>query len=225
MQAPAVCVWLNASRRWARLQDGARKSGGSWVSGTHAVSLLLAWPIRLRTVPTGRGADLQGLKQLVINLDNGPTCKGRRSQFLQRMTQCSDLTGHCLRLVYYPPYHSKCNAIESYWAGLGKSWNGSVLAQWAMCGRVGSIRRSDHCAGESWRSFCEKSHVFHWRAVDVPLNDARDATSYRVQGQAAYFLDKTGLLRLICMNSLLLNSERLHDHFKMSPIHKYLIST
>ncbi|MSP97915.1 MAG: ISAzo13 family transposase, partial [Betaproteobacteria bacterium] len=29
--------------------------------------------------------------------------------------------------VYYPPYHSKYNAIERYWAGLEKSWNGYLL--------------------------------------------------------------------------------------------------
>ena len=54
-----------------------------------------------------RKPERQGLKQLVINLDNGPECNGRRSQFLQRMTAFADLTGLCVRLVYYPPYHSK----------------------------------------------------------------------------------------------------------------------
>jgi len=33
-----------------------------------------------------------------------------------------------VRLVYYPPYHSKYNAIERYWAGLEKSWNGYLLS-------------------------------------------------------------------------------------------------
>ena len=75
-----------------------------------------------------RKPELQGLKQLVINLDNGPECNGRRSQFLLRMTEFADLTGLCVRLVYYPPYHSKYNAIERYWAGLEKSWNGYLLS-------------------------------------------------------------------------------------------------
>jgi hypothetical protein len=34
----------------------------------------------------------------------------------------------CVRLVYYPPYHSKYNGIERYWAGLEKSWNGYLLS-------------------------------------------------------------------------------------------------
>jgi len=75
-----------------------------------------------------RKPELAGIKHLVINLDNGPECNGRRSQFLLRMTEFADLTGLSVRLVYYPPYHSKYNAIERYWAGLEKSWNGYLLS-------------------------------------------------------------------------------------------------
>ena len=75
-----------------------------------------------------RKQELSNLKQLVINLDNGPQCNGHRSQFLLRMTEFADRTGLCIRLVYYPPYHSKYNAIERYWAGLEKSWNGYLLS-------------------------------------------------------------------------------------------------
>lgn len=85
-----------------------------------ADGLLLWWQHRRQ--------ELCGVKQLVINLDNGPECNGRRSQFLLRMTEFADMTGLCIRLVYYPPYHSKYNAIERYWAGLEKSWNGYLLS-------------------------------------------------------------------------------------------------
>ncbi|MBU4263950.1 MAG: hypothetical protein KKC76_19005 [Proteobacteria bacterium] len=27
------------------------------------------------------------------------------------------MTGLCVRIIYYPPYHSKYNSIERYWAG------------------------------------------------------------------------------------------------------------
>lgn len=74
-----------------------------------------------------RKPELSGLKRLAINLDNGPECSGRRSQFLLRMTEFADRTGLCVRLVYYPPYHSKYNGVERYWAGLEKSWNGYLL--------------------------------------------------------------------------------------------------
>jgi len=75
-----------------------------------------------------RKQELPGLKHLVINLDNGPECNGHRSQFLLRMTEFADMTGLCVRLVYYPPYHSKYNGIERYWAGLERSWNGYLLS-------------------------------------------------------------------------------------------------
>ena len=75
-----------------------------------------------------REPELRDIEKLVINLDNGPECNGRRSQFLLRMTEFADTTGLSVRLVYYPPYHSKYNAIERYWAGLEKSWNGYLLS-------------------------------------------------------------------------------------------------
>ena len=74
-----------------------------------------------------RKSELPEVKKLVINLDNGPECGGRRTQFLLRMTEFAAYTGLAVRLVYYPPYHSKYNAIERYWAGLEKSWNGYLL--------------------------------------------------------------------------------------------------
>ena len=75
-----------------------------------------------------RKHELSGLKNLIINLDNGPECNGHRSQFLLRMTEFADTTGLCVRLVYYPPYHSKYNSIERYCTGLEKSWNGYLLS-------------------------------------------------------------------------------------------------
>lgn len=81
--------------------------------------LMLWWIVRKQ--------DLASVKRLIINMDNGPECSGRRSQFLHRMVAFVDMTGLEVRLIYYPPYHSKYNAIERYWAGLEKSWNGYLL--------------------------------------------------------------------------------------------------
>lgn len=90
------------------------------------------------------------MRQLVINMDNGPECNGRRSQFLRRIVEFADRTGLVVRLIYYPPYHSKYNSIERYWAGLEKSWNGYLLdsattvlnraAQFAWKGMLTSAR-------------------------------------------------------------------------------------
>lgn len=67
------------------------------------------------------------VKRIIVNVDNGPECSGRRSQFLQRMVDFSDREKVEIRLIYYPPYHSKYNAIERYWGGLERSWNGYLL--------------------------------------------------------------------------------------------------
>ena len=70
---------------------------------------------------------LSHIDRIVINMDNGPECSGKRTQFLKQMVDFSDKNGIEVRLVYYPPYHSKYNAIERYWGGLEKSWNGYLL--------------------------------------------------------------------------------------------------
>jgi hypothetical protein len=66
-------------------------------------------------------------RQLVINLDNGPENSGVRTQFLYRLVKFSDDTGLEVKLVYYPPYHSKYNLIERCWGILENHWNGSLL--------------------------------------------------------------------------------------------------
>jgi DDE family transposase len=72
-------------------------------------------------------ASLGHIKRLVIYLDNGPKNPGRRTQFLKRMVQFADRSGLEIRLVYYPPYHSKYNRIERCWSALEKKWNGVLL--------------------------------------------------------------------------------------------------
>ncbi len=64
---------------------------------------------------------------LVINQDNGPEIQSRRTQFLKRMVQFACTQGLLIRLAYYPPYHSKYNAIERCWGVLENHWNGELL--------------------------------------------------------------------------------------------------
>ena len=70
---------------------------------------------------------LSVVKRIVVNMDNGPECSGHRSQFLQRMVEFAHREKLEVRLIYYPPYHSKYNGIERYWGGLERSWNGYLL--------------------------------------------------------------------------------------------------
>ena len=68
-----------------------------------------------------------GVKALVINQDNGPENQSRRTQFLKRMVEFAQGHELLIRLAYYPPYHSKYNAIEHCWGTLEAHWNGELL--------------------------------------------------------------------------------------------------
>jgi transposase len=93
---------------------GSAETSDAWVDA------LQVWWLQVR-------AGLGHVKRLVIYLDNGPKNSGRRTQFLKRMVQFADWSGLEIRLVYYPPYHSKYNPIERCWSALEQKWNGVLL--------------------------------------------------------------------------------------------------
>lgn len=64
---------------------------------------------------------------LQIKADNGPESSGRRTQFLKRIVEFADHVAKPIRLLYYPPYHSKYNPVERCWGILEKHWNGTKL--------------------------------------------------------------------------------------------------
>ena len=64
---------------------------------------------------------------LVLNLDNGPENHSRRTQFMSRIVAFVHQYQVNVRLAYYPPYHSKYNAIERCWGILETHWNGALL--------------------------------------------------------------------------------------------------
>lgn len=64
---------------------------------------------------------------LVINLDNGPENHSRRTQFMQRIVEFVQQYQVSVQLAYYPPYHSKYNAVERCWGILETHWNGTLL--------------------------------------------------------------------------------------------------
>ena len=67
------------------------------------------------------------IKRLVIYVDNGPKNSGRRTQWLKRLVEFADKSSLEIRLVYYPPYHSKYNPIEHCWGVLEQKWGGTLL--------------------------------------------------------------------------------------------------
>jgi hypothetical protein len=64
---------------------------------------------------------------LVINQDNGPENNSHRTQFVKRIVEFSYANYVNIKLVYYPPYHSKYNPIERVWGVLENHWNGQIL--------------------------------------------------------------------------------------------------
>jgi hypothetical protein len=66
--------------------------------------------------------------ELVIELDNGPALSSHRTQFIKRMVQFAQATQLKVRLIYYPPYHSKYNPIERCPAALENYWRGTILS-------------------------------------------------------------------------------------------------
>ena len=64
---------------------------------------------------------------LLLNQDNGPENHSRRTQFVKRLIGFGRRNRLSLRLAYYPPYHSKYNAIERCWGVLENHWNGALL--------------------------------------------------------------------------------------------------
>jgi hypothetical protein len=67
------------------------------------------------------------IRTLMIDLDNGPEVASRRTQFMKRLVTFADKHNLTIELVYYPPYHSKYNAVERCWGALEQHWNGSLL--------------------------------------------------------------------------------------------------
>ena len=64
---------------------------------------------------------------LVIDGDNGPENHSHRTQFIKRIVDFAQQSRVNVRLVYYPPYHSKYNPVERIWAALEHHWNGALL--------------------------------------------------------------------------------------------------
>ena len=112
---------------------------GVLLLATGALSLIFGsaetsdfWVDALQHWWTAARDKLSHIKRLVIYLDNGPKNSGSRTQFLKRMVQFADWSGLEVRLVYYPPYHSKYNRIERCWSALERKWNGALLTCWAV---------------------------------------------------------------------------------------------
>lgn len=95
--------------------------GSSYKTSDFLVDSLIGWWNHLPAEERATIAYIQ------IKADNGPESSGVRTQFLKRIVDFTDFTGLPIRLLYYPPYHSKYNPIERCWGILEQHWNGSKL--------------------------------------------------------------------------------------------------
>ena len=117
---------------------GTQETSDFWVDG------LKLWWLHVKD-------GLRSIRRLVIYLDNGPNNSGSRTQFLKRMIEFADWSGLEIRLVYYPPYHSKYNPIERCWSILEQKWGGTLLnclkvilqeaLRMTWCGRHPTLKR------------------------------------------------------------------------------------
>lgn len=72
-------------------------------------------------------ADFSKIKTIILYSDNGPESNSRRTQFMKRIVEFANKYSITVKLVYYPPYHSKYNPIERTWGALELHWNGDLL--------------------------------------------------------------------------------------------------
>lgn len=74
-----------------------------------------------------RKAELDHYEKIMIDLDNGKALAGNTKRFIKRMVSFAKMINKPIHLVYYPPYHSKYNAVERVWAALENYWRGMIL--------------------------------------------------------------------------------------------------
>ena len=103
-----------------RYQDLFLYLASSKVTSDFIVDILELWWSRLRP-------RFPKVRTLVINQDNGPENHSRRTQFMKRIVGFGQAQRLTIRLAYYPPYHSKYNAIERCWGVLENHWSSVLL--------------------------------------------------------------------------------------------------
>ena len=63
----------------------------------------------------------------MIDADNGKANASNSGFFMERIVKFSQKINKEIQLVYYPPYHSKYNPVERFWAILEKYWSSCIL--------------------------------------------------------------------------------------------------
>lgn len=96
-------------------------NGSSYKTSDFIVDSLIQW---WKTITPEQ---MQDIELIQMKVDNGSESSGIRTQFLKRMIDFVDQINRPIKLLYYPPYHSKYNPIERCWGILELHWNGAKL--------------------------------------------------------------------------------------------------
>jgi len=105
---------------------------------------------------------------------------------LCRVSNRFDILIHKERRVYYPPYHSKYNAIERYRAGLEKSWNGYLLSTVdAVLNRAGNF------FWKGMRSVARRLDGVYEKGVSVCSDEKPELESRLKRSTTLYWWDIT----------------------------------
>lgn len=109
------------------------------------------------------------LEELTIDLDGGSATRSNRTQFIKRMVEFAQASQLRIRLIYYPPYHSKYNPIERCWAALENYWNCTVLDSVATA--------LNWAANMSWKGIAPIVHLLtttYPKGIKVPQSELEE---------------------------------------------------
>ncbi len=116
------------------------------------------------------------LKKLVIFLDNGPENSGRRTAWLKALVNLAKKHNIVIKLVYYPPYHSKYNKIERYWARLQLFWRNII---------IDTLDKLIECVNKvTWkgvRSKCILSSIVYEKKVTISESEMKDINTHLIR--------------------------------------------
>jgi hypothetical protein len=149
-------------RKWTPFGVLLLATGALWLCFTSSKESSDYWAAGLRRWWESVRGGLGHVQRLVLYLDNGPNNAGTRTQWLRQLIAFADWSGLTIRLVYYPPYHSKYNPIERCWSALEQKWGALLLnslkailqaaLRMTWKGRHPEVKRleGDYGPGERW---------------------------------------------------------------------------
>lgn len=121
---------------------------------------------------------------LMIDLDNGKSVAGNTKRFLQRMVAFATKIQMKIQMVYYPPYHSKYNMVERFWAALEQYWSPLVLD--TISNTIDIAKKVTWKAMNPIVSFIDKTYE---KGIKVTEKEMQEVEKYIQRNQDLYKWD------------------------------------